>query len=1058
MPYLIHKDKGQISLLPGDFFPKTLTNFSKLKTVYDTEFTSTFKLTVDSIQLYTPKLNKEYAVVWTGDELTADFNPWFAPFAVFGYDVQPLTADDLSDLYTDLLEVYNPLVDGLESKKVRITFETAVATGHFDEFLSKWRLKPEYLQCKPVKGSRGEFEPLINIPKLVLDYEAFFADVDLFKSVGQNWQYILLESALEARRVIKSNDRGLISSHPPVYIDGVMYEVQIKLRDAMSRFPPAKRSLDSQCDILQTQYRKLNVETVELASKLGHDSPNEIKMNMSLFSEMEPILFAEYGAQDCFATDSLSERQEEYLNTIRADFQLDPLEVRDTTGSNVSGFLNDLILKHFGATEGEAKATVTGQRKLGNADKLQSVKLNDFGVQSFQTVGGLLYSRVARYPVLKGYFGDLDESSCYATKLSNMDIYLGQPITSTFKARKYKPSLKEALQVISEQKCPRDAWLIRVSGKLQNAENTLILSDLDFTPKQIKFKTVWDKKPYQASIEQFNAYKTSDGEASSTLLRKEIKFGLVNADILDCLKLLPERWLEEYLDLKVDTLVFIPKDLICDTLEDFNRVRASYDIDEYEEKLDPKTGLKQLAAIRSKANVCLRFPIGKYYQQLKVKRAEYKKAKNPIQEIYKLFLNSGYGALACRHLPVNNLLAANQITASARATSWMMINALNGLQVITDGSTFSWEHIPLGQKFKDLLEVNPTYLVDFDPSVKSNLPFEKFNQQWINKNFKQHFYDFYNVDHNHIPANLYDFELKSEKFADSTGEQKEIDFFTEFHSTGSGNYSKGLNDSHILIDGSEYSFINQHKNVKARSFRGDNPDLMSWYIDSLENGYKTPRIDTENKIIKFGEAVKMAVKYLKEVDRLAFPCGFSQTKYKLMKLITRSQFLFKTEKQLKNFERTNQLGKLDGLSKSLLTKTFWKSITLEDLRPYGVTELRSDCDYWRYNKDHPIGLGFELLTLNNSHKGSIESVRNFITDKIQDGVENFNATLNLDRNLLLAAKFKNQFAALIVLRANAEMSLQDILINSAKEPTVTVVSRENVKTLAELRPDFWSNE
>jgi hypothetical protein len=56
--------------------------------------------------------------------------------------------------------------------------------------------------------------------------------------------------------------------------------------------------------------------------------------------------------------------------------------------------------------------------------------------------------------------------------------------------------------------------------------------------------------------------------------------------------------------------------------------------------------------------------------------------------------------------------------------------------------------------------------------------------------------------------------------------------------------------------------------------------------------------------------------------------------------------------------------------------------------------------------------------------------------------------------LSLGAEFNNQFAALIVLRANAEMSLRDILIKSADEPTVTVVSRDNVKTLAELRPNF----
>ncbi len=177
-----------------------------------------------------------------------------------------------------------------------------------------------------------------------------------------------------------------------------------------------------------------------------------------------------------------------------------------------------------------------------------------------------------------------------------------------------------------------------------------------------------------------------------------------------------------------------------------------------------------------------------------------------------------------------------------------------------------------------------------------------------------------------------------------------------------------------------------------------------------------------------------------------------------MKLITRSQFLFQSEKQLRNFERTNQLGKLDGLSKILLTKRFWDSISVEELRPYGVTELRSDCDYWQYAKDHPVGLGFELLTLNRTHKGSVESVRRLIADKIWEGVVDFNATLQIDRSLSLASKFTNLFAALIVLRLNIELSLRDVLVNSTSEPTVTVVTRNNVKTLAELRPDFWSND
>ena len=64
-----------------------------------------------------------------------------------------------------------------------------------------------------------------------------------------------------------------------------------------------------------------------------------------------------------------------------------------------------------------------------------------------------------------------------------------------------------------------------------------------FKPKKLKFKSVFDINPSRKSINLFNAYKVSNKEAESTLLTKEIKFGLINADILDCIKLLPEKWI-----------------------------------------------------------------------------------------------------------------------------------------------------------------------------------------------------------------------------------------------------------------------------------------------------------------------------------------------------------------------------------------------------------------------------------------------------------------------------------------------------------------------------------
>jgi hypothetical protein len=69
------------------------------------------------------------------------------------------------------------------------------------------------------------------------------------------------------------------------------------------------------------------------------------------------------------------------------------------------------------------------------------------------------------------------------------------------------------------------------------------------------------------------------------------------------------------------------------------------------------------------------------------------------------------------------------------------------------------------------------------------------------------------------------------------------------------------------------------------SARGENTELLNWYIKSLIDVYREPITYSENKIIKFGEAKELAVRLLQELDSIAFPCGFSKVSYKLMKLI-----------------------------------------------------------------------------------------------------------------------------------------------------------------------------
>ncbi|MFM7366736.1 MAG: hypothetical protein ACKO2Z_02800, partial [Sphaerospermopsis kisseleviana] len=99
-------------------------------------------------------------------------------------------------------------------------------------------------------------------------------------------------------------------------------------------------------------------------------------------------------------------------------------------------------------------------------------------------------------------------------------------------------------------------------------------------------------------------------------------------------------------------------ELIAENLNELLELREELPDESYVETFNPKNGIKNIETQYYKNNVALKFDIGRFWRELKSKRSVYKKAKNPIQEIFKLVGNSGYGVLACLHLATNNLVAS----------------------------------------------------------------------------------------------------------------------------------------------------------------------------------------------------------------------------------------------------------------------------------------------------------------------------------------------------------------------------------------------------------------
>ncbi|MEG4307108.1 hypothetical protein QUB16_31050 [Microcoleus sp. D3_18a_C4] len=1060
MPYVC--DGKNSNLIAPKIDIEYLLALPKLTLIPDTEFTQKSKMIVDGIGIYAPQLAENLGFVWLYDELNADFHPIINTLDVVG--IKSSIPDYLDDLLVDLGELESDIFDG--EKNPKKAYDTALKDGCLSEFFDSYNLNKDNLIYK--RNSKDKTSSLIIKPEsLLIELGFFFQHADLFKIWGLNHQEWLLKTArISQYRVLKlmgGNDNKCMY----LDIENRLIEVKISLREYMHRFPPRQKGLDNQAKIFKVESRKINIKTDEIAVKLGIKK-DEIMENMSLLRNILIDDFINYLTVDLFTTHGLDETQRELLHLLRSNFDLDDVEISDTTGANVSKFIVNLISKNFNQSSDSKEyklneSIIKNQMKLTKIDSLQEIELNDFGYQPFLTVGGLLFSRMAEYPYLQGNFGDLDQQSCYATAMSNLKIYLGEPKVVTFKY-KNKPKLREVAAFIKQKNIPNDGWFVRVSGKFEQAINTLILSDLRFVPKKLKnpeiipFNTDIQSSVMVASnpsrygindnkkvLGGFNNDKVGKKLAVSTLLLKEVKFGLVNFDILEAIELLPDEWVQEYLDLDVLALVYFAPELIVDTLDELEAKRANLPDEPILQKFDFDKEINSHTSQNYKNNVALRFDIGAIWTKLKDNRNRYKKEKNPVQEVLKLFQNSGYGVLACLYLATNNLMASNQITAQARVGAWLMANSLNGFAPITDGTGFSWDNIPIGQTFKDILKVNPKYVFKYDDTIKSGLALPENRQEWINNEFKKHMANFYQVDINHHLIQKFNYELKTENFETNEGKLIETDLFTIYINSNSGNYIKGMGECCIMLNKTEYDFIHQIDYLKARSYHANN-NLIRWYSESLIDGYKLPTIYSENSILKFGDGTQKAIQYLKEVERIVHPMGHSLKVFKMMKLISRSQFLFLNESQLRNFE-TNE-SKLAELSKLFTSKKFWDE--------FKHPEKVEGENYYEFSKSHSTGVGFELLALMNKYKGSIKSVRQLIQGKILEGCQNFNAGLHLDRTVekVLNDDIKQVLATVIMLKKNEDTKLKNTLLNSLSEPTLLVVSRENVHTLN----DVWSNE
>lgn len=1022
---------------------------NELDIAFDTEFHEIEGLLC--ISAYVPYFKERIYI--EADGLNEDFNLIDTVLEALGFESSPIAKRKAKEIINNYWKHYFP-------KKTEKHLDELKTFGDLPNKIAKQGINLSEVTLSLNKRK----EVQIRFRKFKINLISFYGFADLFKVFGRNVSsYLWSENAkIQQFRTIKI----MGSVHTASYIDGVPCDFELSLFDTRYVFPPIPASLDNQ---LRVYGVKQKIKMSDLINRIYGIKLEEqwIKENMGIVKRVFFAIFHRYAVNDAVVTYKLYERLHVQFTDVGEILELqDEMKLGETCGGNIQKILLNLIHTHFGTNEESGKLLDEVISK-STAKNLAKLRGNDYGVMPFLVSGGLLFTRVVRHPLIQGLLFDLDESSAYATILSAMNMYLGQPRVHTFFNN--KPTLRERFEQVKAKKLPHDSYYFVVSGKLKKAINTLIPSDLRFKDgtiasdyKSFSFEDALNEE--KETINLFDASKITEPCSHSKILPKEIYYGKVTFATLTVLKDLPEEWYEEYLDLKVDCEIYHDPNLLCYSIEEYLTKIATMPDDEYLVTDIPEENLGKSAKwIPTKSNVTLVFPLAEYYQKIKEIRKQYKNAKNPIQEIFKLTLNSTYGIFASLVLKVNNPIAANWITSCCRAAAWRMTNALNGFAPITDGTGFNMLTVPFGRTFKELLAENPNYLVEYDPTITNY-----FDKNWIPEN-EGSFNDIY-IEHlqkflgkTDWLIDLFKYDLKDEK-----GQYK----FDQYTNTNAGNYCK-IGDFGIK--------------QKTRSYRSF-PAFTEWYKTSCSEEYTSHIIYVERELLQLSSGSEDALRILKDandlinLDRssvkmtrklaesilengLVHPMGHSKNTIKLMKLVSPSQFYYQDKEQFGILDRLYQ--RLKCISKEIIPFD-WKELDKEYLTQfYGIdnhntiypVEIR-EYNYSRFNMKSPIGLGFELLIFGNRNFKTIGDIRCRIQDLLNeyklsgekqefrlDGLLNIQRTIKNLTNINESKYLIHLLAATQIIKLNFEMDYREKLVELTSQPTYRHVGLADLTTL-----------
>jgi hypothetical protein len=706
-----------------------------------------------------------------------------------------------------------------------------------------------------------------------------------------------------------------------------------------------------------------------------------------------------YAMVDALITLLIHEQMAQKDAEIYTKFGFEPplLALRPTLGSRVSTFL-------LRAT-GEKSAA--GSQQLSSQSRLRSLMsrggahlfaeqptVSRYGEQTGKVQGALLYSRSSTqfWHQAPGMLRDVDMAGCYNEVTARQQVYWGQPVI--FEPGDKKLTLEQAVALVSRL-APPDGWLIRVSGETTTSPNALLPSNDNALTSFNYNSCVKSGKRRRSQRRAFQIEAAQDPGAShqtsaSRLYARAIGAAVVTSDVWKVITVLPKALRAEYENLIVDSVVCYPHKLIANSGAEYDDLvgRLATNSLPWQADLDPDTLEIVCREQVGARHVALRFPLHEYAksfgQYRKEAQATYGKGSGE-ERAWKQHANVVYGVLASRHLPTHNFVAANYITARARAEAFLMSQALNAIQTITDGCSYRLDQIP-SCTFAECLQAKPDYPIrraeDKDGILFLSPAEIPLDDAGFTKWYREHVRRFFAVTDGRLD-DLLDTHALAHKLTSKSGSP----VFDGLGCDGAGNYLKAMKDPCGGWTVEDFA---------ARSVgKASKEQLANFLVEVYSQDCITepPPLTEDMELLSFKRAAQQTRAALdRGTPAVLFPLGLESTRVMNYRIIKPSAFVFQTPKQRSSIVK--QIQKLE-------SKTGWGLEMLAARRSYGTRV-----------------------------QGSLRSLAEDVYNLIQGGETNLNKKLNISKALKQWEEAANHRLAEIERRKNeaatALMSSMDI--------------------------------